>query len=194
MSIGVPSQENYQKGTLSLIFNDIRIFEFHRLLAPIIAARWIVLSKIGGDPIITNDIGYVPYANIVSGQHGIAIPLNQNQVLLIMPTMEKVVFVAEKNGWEPIIEYLVMRPDEQSELNKILTSNAQRFIIGPSENVVEKYISTSERYVYTPPDIEILGFITGDLGVAHEHTWHRLVSYISRYRPDDESDDFSVKF
>jgi tetratricopeptide (TPR) repeat protein len=168
--------------------NGARLFEFQRLLAPVIAAKWIVISITGEGYLITNDLGYAPFANILTGDRGIAIPLGLRHILAISPVTKRTIVNFNKGKWIPAIDYVDIPPDNHLSLN---TTIASSFIFGPDAASINLHLSEKheQSISFEPP---LLGFIPFHLARAYEFTWHRLVSVLRKY-PDDKSfPDFSI--
>src|SRR5438105_4714605 len=55
---------------------DARPFELQRLLAPVTAARWVVMHASGDSPIVTSDMAWAPYSDPMHAELGFAIPLD----------------------------------------------------------------------------------------------------------------------
>lgn len=164
--------------------NGARLLELQRLLGPVAVAKWTVVHVIGQEPLITNDLGYAPYQNEVTGEIGISIPLNPTYTLAISPRTQREILRVQSGKWIPVIEYFHNMPNNHEGLNEALSSIAQRFIFGPDDTTIEKYLSSGSKANF-PPEPEQLGFITDPLARAHEFTWHRLAAAIER-DPDSE--------
>jgi Protein of unknown function (DUF4238) len=65
--------------------NLVRPLEFQRLLAPVMAARWMVLHRTSGEPFVINDLGLTLTGDPSTGDWGWALPLSRSSVLGIMP-------------------------------------------------------------------------------------------------------------
>lgn len=111
--------------------NGARLLELQRLLGPVAVADWTVVRVTGGEPLITNDLGYALFKYRGTSDFGIAIPLNRYFVLNIVPKMEREVVRADSGTWVPIMGYTVNPPTDQENLNQATSSLAQRFIFGP---------------------------------------------------------------
>jgi tetratricopeptide (TPR) repeat protein len=171
--------------------NGARLLEFQRLLAPVITAKWIVIRVNGDGHLITNDLGYAPYANPPTGDRGIAIPLGLRHVLAISPLSERTIVYVDKGKWTPAIDYVDIPPNNHHGLNRAIAGAAQRFIFGPDEASIGFHLSTRPiQSLSIEP--ESLGFIPPHLARAYEFTWHRLVSVLRKNPFDKSSRDFSI--
>jgi tetratricopeptide (TPR) repeat protein len=170
--------------------NYARAFELQRLLGPISVAKWIVAEIEGDELLITNDLGYCRFFNPFFEESGMAIPLGQKHVLMIIPRDEGDILNYVDERWAPIIYYTKLPLDNHLDLIQTLVSTAQRFIFCPSESIVKKYVSSGN---YDPTLIEPseIGFITGRNAVAHEFTWHRLASSVEN-EIFELGDDFPI--
>jgi hypothetical protein len=171
--------------------NNIRLMEYQRLLAPITAAKWIVLNTVGDEPIINNDLGYIPFQYHSSNVFGYAIPLDSRHALAIIPCSSRTLLKFDENEWKPIIDYRILTPKSLSDFNMVIAQNAEKFIFGQSEFILQNYLQ-QRKESKTPPDPGQLGFISGNIGVAFEFTWHRLASFLSKYDSSVQSHDFSI--
>lgn len=168
-----------------------RLLELQRLLGPVTVAKWVVIAISGASRLITNDLGYAPFANPFTREYGIAIPLDLTHILAVIPRTQGNVIVEKSGKWIPIIEYVEEKPDNQEGLNKALSSLAQRFIFGPDDDIVKKFLRRSQLDAGSH-EPEHLGFISDPLARAHEFTWHRLAAALEHQPDDDYSWDFSL--
>jgi len=171
--------------------NGARLFELQRLLAPVIASKWIVIKVNGDRYLITNDLGYAPFVNPHTGDKGIAIPLGLHHILAISPLMARTIAYADGGSWIPVIEYVEEPPNSHLALNNILAFAAQRFIFGPDEESIKRNLSITARAPHVP-EPQFFGFISGSLARAYEFTWHRLVSVLRKHPDNKGSWDFSI--
>lgn len=171
--------------------NQARILELQRLLAPILAARWIVLTAQGEGDIVTNDIGFVAYARANTKDPGISIPLDRRHTLALVPQRLRRVAYARDGAWYPFIEYGFLDPGSHLDLNGILASNAKRFIFGSDEGTIGPLLDRKESLTRVPDPAE-LGFISGNLAVVHEFAWHRLVSALAKPLMSDDPTSFDL--
>lgn len=171
--------------------NGARLLELQRLLGPITVSKWVVIRVRGQEPLITNDLGYAPFMNPNTGDTGIAIPLNLYHVLAVIPRNQGRIVLVKSGKWVPNIEYVDNLSDNHEELNKALSSIAQRYIFGPDDLTVGKWLQSSEVSPFPPEPVEF-GFITDPLARAHEFTWHRLAATLERDPSDDDPWDFRL--
>lgn len=160
--------------------NFARMFELQRLLAPILAARWIVAEAEGAGSLITNDMGYAGFRAPQTGELGLVVPLTQRHVLQIIPCRKRQVAVARGSTWIPVIEYRRLSPGNHIELNPVIAEWARRFIFGPDEGTVCPHVTHADVNDSPIPDPGAFGFIGGHLLRVHEFTWHWLMSAIAK--------------
>lgn len=165
--------------------NQARLLEIQRLLGPVVAAKWIVMTARGGGSLITNDVGFAAFAS-PRREVGLAVPLGHKHVLGIIPRRRGSVVVARDGKWWPLIEYVKLRPDNHRQLNVTLAKGARRFIFGADEPTVADYLSCVDDAPARVPEPYELGFIYGPLAMVHEFTWHRLVGVLAK--PPDHGD------
>ncbi len=171
--------------------NQARILELQRMLAPILAARWIVLTAQGEGDIVTNDIGFVAYARANTKDLGISIPLDRRHALALVPQRIRQVVRARGGEWYPLIEHGLLDPGSHQELNGIIASSARRFIFGSDESAIRSLLDRKKALVRVPEPAE-LGFISGTLAIVHEFAWHRLVSALAKPPMSDEPANFDL--
>lgn len=167
--------------------NFARAMELQRLLSSILTARWVIGRSQGPSPIITNDLGFAGYADVETGETGIAVPLNKRFVVSIVPRRRRAIMTLREGKWMPIIEWRDLAEGSHLRLNETITAWARRFIFGPSEDAIAPHLKDSPR---KPPSILLepggLGFITGYTAMIYEFTWHRLVSYLAKLVSETE--------
>jgi hypothetical protein len=84
---------------------EARVMELQRLLAPVLAARWVVMHASGDTPVITSDVGWAPYGDPVNGEMGFAIPLNPKTILGLVPRRTRFVLAWNGTGWSALIDH-----------------------------------------------------------------------------------------
>lgn len=173
--------------------NTARLMELQRLLAPVLAAKWIVLRKVGKTPLITNDVGYAPFRHMSITDAGFAIPLDKDHILVVIPKRERDIIEVREGDWFPLIEYAELSSNNHFGLNKALVSNAQRFVFGSDEALIRRLLQEESRLSSVVEPAE-LGFIAGTLAMVHEFTWHRLVSTLSKNPGDESAWSFDLDF
>ncbi|HEX3826751.1 MAG TPA: hypothetical protein VHV82_05695 [Sporichthyaceae bacterium] len=57
--------------------NRVHLLELQLLLAPVVAARWVVLHQAGHESFIVNDLGLMPTRDLGTCQDGFAIPIGR---------------------------------------------------------------------------------------------------------------------
>lgn len=169
--------------------NRARLIELQRLLGFVATAKWFVISTSGKEKLITNDLGYSPFANPLSGDIGMAIPLDHNIILAITPSIEDHTILREEaNKWIPIINYVELLDIPQPNydgINDSLAQTANRFIFGSDEKTIQELLNKTTPSLL-PPEPTELGFPGGKFAVAHEFTWHRLIGAI--YKPPSDKE------
>lgn len=155
-----------------------RLVEFQRLLAPVAAAQWNLLSVQGADLLITNDLGYAPFANYQTQEFGIAVPLGLRHILAISPQTCRVLAFSQGGEWLPTINFIDAPPDDHVQLNHVISSFSRRFVFGPDTSTLSLYFS-SARPSRGNPEPGQLGFMDGYLAMMHDMTWHRLITALS---------------
>jgi hypothetical protein len=157
--------------------NYDRIFEFQRLLAPVLSADWIVLKINGNTPLITNDIGYAPFSNPGVGDHGWAIPLGLSHILALVPKQQRIIATFINNKWIPNIHYLNLPKDNHNSFNSILSQYSRRFIFGSDSSIICRYLNGNNNQKI--PEFAQAGFITGIKAMQYELTWFKFLNIVS---------------
>jgi hypothetical protein len=135
MAVGFPLNKLSEQNT-----NYARLLEHKRLLAPILAAHWIVLKTSGKIPLITNDIGYAPFTNPIANDYGWAIPIGKKHIIVIIPDNDRIIAIKKNDVWFPVIDYEELPIGNHIGLNEILALYARRFILGADSTVVKRFL------------------------------------------------------
>lgn len=171
-----------------------RLFEFHRLLASIISAEWIVLEVPSKMKVITNDQGYIPHIDPISRRTGFAIPIDSTHILVIIACNSRVVLTAVENNWWPVIKYNQISPDAVNSFNELMVSYASRFIIGSDEaliNLASHYDWKQLQFGFEPGE---LGFATGWTAVVNDCMWDLLASSTEIPPNDWDENSFCINY
>jgi tetratricopeptide (TPR) repeat protein len=183
---------NAESGLLSRNNTNFgRVFELQRLLGPVAVAKWRVIRTTGAGQLITNDLGYAPFDDPQAREFGIAIPLDPAHILAVIPRDEGQVAVVRSGKWIPDIEYAETLPTNHDGLSRALWATAQRFVFGPDEETVKRWLRESSA-AYVPAEPEQLGFLSRSAARAHEFTWHRLAAALERDPSDTAPWDFPL--
>lgn len=172
--------------------NMARLFENQRLSSSVLGAKWIILKARGNEPLITNDLGYAPFLNPLTQDFGIAIPISLDHILIIAPKLKRRIAIGIGGTWWPIIEYMDLPINNHVGLNQTIAGFSRRFIFGPDNDVINSHLFFEKKVPRIPEPIE-LGFMGGDLAIAHEMTWFRLISAISN-PPSHDGDVIFVDY
>ena len=163
-----------------------RSLEMQRILAPIMAAHWIVSSVAGEGELITNDAGFVGFQAPEVGARGIAIPLGRHHVLQLVPSDSRGIVVARGGLWYPLITHNKLRAGNHTDLNETATKGADRFVYGSNRQDVGRFLSTYPFSGGQSPEPGLFGFVGKELARRNEFSWHWLVSILSK--PVDDRD------
>ena len=88
---------------------------------------------------IVNDCGYCQMKTMPSGEDGIAIPLDRRHILGLIP-QTKEAGSRKKRCLGPVIEHVTLPAGDHIHLNEAAGRNAQRFIFGPDEETIGRYV------------------------------------------------------
>ena len=121
--------------------NGSRILRLQRQLAPVMAARWVVLHNVdpGASPFISNDLGLVGTQNGVTKAVGWAIPLDPQTLLGIFPQKIRAIGRYDSGAWCANIEHLSPPAALLQGMNEMIARTSQEFIFGASKADVEAY-------------------------------------------------------
>jgi hypothetical protein len=171
-----PSGEPFDHANIS------RVMMLQRLLAPICAARWMVLHAPPGKRMITNDRGLSRAVDRNSElPMGWAIPLDPTATLALVPRVRGPVLGASAKGeFVAAIEHYDQRETDASACNYGVAEAARELIVGASVEDVSGFEQLLEQP--DPGDDEIMsgwGQLTSWSRRVHEFEWHRLASVVT---------------
>ncbi|MGK3987371.1 DUF4238 domain-containing protein [Sorangium sp. So ce136] len=172
--------------------NQARLFELQRLLGLVTAARWTILRVPAADEVIVGDVGFAPARSAVTGDLGIAIPLDCRHILLIEPQQTRHILTLADEGWRPVLNFAELAPGEHLAFSRAIAAYARRFVFGSSQEVVERYLSDPSETAPEVPEPWAFGFVTPRIARYHELTWHRLVGFVERARPEPGEEPFKL--
>jgi hypothetical protein len=162
--------------------NMARLFEFQRLLAPVMSARWVVMHTSSDHPVITNELGFT-FSASQNGSKAVVIPIGPDAILAIVPTWPHGRVIMRDRGtgqWRALIEHVMLKPDEQRNFNRALANIAQGFLVGPTAASVKLHQQALDEDL--PLNPEYLGSLWPCYRVLSEHQleWYNMVSAISK--------------
>jgi tetratricopeptide (TPR) repeat protein len=175
--------------------NVSRLIEFQRLLAPVMAARWVVMHVCGDDPVITNELGFTSFRPPDgSSESGIAVPIGTRTILGLIPTWPTHARCILEDGdtgqWRAVIEHVTLSEGDQRNFNAAIANIAQDFLAGPTNDAVECSRAALDSDCALTP-----GFIGGvwplpHIARTHEFEWYRAVTVISKKSSELAQSDF----
>ena len=152
-----------------------RIIEFQRLLAPVMCARWVVLTAEGDEPFITNNLGVMLTQDLGTGDEGYAVPVGSHTVLGVFPRDRRDV-ATFNDGWHAVIEKRLLRANEVAVFNEAMARTATEWVAGASRDVLEHNVGFMP-IAPSPSQMTMERWPTEyKAQVAHATEWHRLVS------------------
>ncbi len=186
-------------GVLSALHPDnakwTRLMELQRLQSSVLGARW-TLHTIAGSNLslqITSDLGWLASQNREDRSLGITVPIDLNHVLTVTPTTApRVVAIGRGGLWRPVIRYATLGDTDQQSLVRSLAFSAQRFVIGPDELTMERYVFRQGE----PPRVPepgMLGFMTSRMARHFEHVRLFLADALST-PPRSDGDVIGVSY
>lgn len=179
--------------------NMARLMAMHRVLSPIMAARWIVAQTNGPDPLITNDIAYVanqfgpPYNSPI----GWSIPLNSTSVLQLIPcpdgrTRDIMFYAGSESKWRAFVEYTQLPLGNHVGLNRSISQSAHEFILGSTYDSVQSQAAERGKGKDTASTISPLMLTSHRMQIVHEFEWYRAVSAVKFSPGDNQISEFEI--
>ena len=157
--------------------NMARVFEMQRLLGPILAGEWFIAKTSGKPPLITSDVGFIPFSYQPLNKSGVAIPLDQQHILVVVARAKGMVIFKRDEVWYPLVCPVDLIDADINGINVSVAKCARRFLYGGETAEIEKYRSDFDTGKLAVMEPALMGFSTGLNGRNHEFTWHRLISY-----------------
>jgi hypothetical protein len=169
-----------------------RVFELQRLLAPVMACRWVVVASPNRE-IVGNDIGWMHATGPEPPTApGVAIALGRHHVLHLISQAARPILYRRDGSWMALVERSQMDAAEADSFNRCVAHNAERLIFGSAEWIVGRY-GAELRKGHPPAEGPISGLrLDPRILVAHEFEWHRLAAALARGMPETET--FPVDF
>lgn len=167
--------------------NSTRLQEFQRLIPTILTAYWLLYSKSGGVPFVSNDLAIAMHRDAALGRRpGWIIPVGPNHALGPFPLPGRELVRWDGHGWNATIERRTIDRSYAPKINNCLAHCSQEFILGGSELEVIRAASYFPDHPPTPETIFERWQASLDVRLAHEYEWHRLVTAVTK--PLDELD------
>jgi hypothetical protein len=116
---------------------DARMFELQRLLAPVLATRWVLMHASPDSPVITSDTGWAPYRDALRGELGLAIPIDSNSVLGLVPARTRPAIYWNGSAWCAVIDHRKLNVGSHASLNPVFAQFAYLQVFGPTRASVE---------------------------------------------------------
>jgi len=134
--------------------SDARIIEFQELLAPVMAADWIVLHAPVGMDLITNDRGYgvVPLTN---GGHAMVIPCSPRTAVALGYRDRRTILRWSDSGWTALLNHYNLSTSECSGIREAVAHRALRDVYGPTELSVGDVVGISSQVAAELPQFMV---------------------------------------
>lgn len=172
--------------------NLARSLELQRLLAPVMAARWLVLHRRGGEPFVINDLGVGAVEDPDTGEWGYALPLSHSSVLAILPKLSRAVAHYCSGSWWAVVEHEPYEdPDGTRTANNYAARAASEFVAAADLVVAERLRSVVASHSAQSEVLERWPFNSWTRR-HHEHEWHRLVGATSNDPAPEAIGDLQV--
>ena len=162
--------------------NAVRPMELRRLLTPVIACRWMVVSRRpSADRLVVSDIGWVPFREPESGEVGAAIPLNADAVLQLVFQREKTVSRWNGTTWVANIERRTLADGAAEAFNFLQADYSIRHVFAATERAARKVAPRLQSEQKRPPlEPGVFAPMSGSPARAHENLWFALASNAGR--------------
>ena len=159
--------------------NFSRILRLQRQLAPVAAARWVVLHNQGDLSLVSNDLGLGLTQNLENGEGGWAIPIDTKTILGIFPRKFREIATYRDGRWYATIEHLYQNSTILSDFNRQIACSATEFIFGPDENSVKplaNYVDGEGPDLPTLMEAAWANIFSREELAAHEADWRTVAS------------------
>jgi len=158
-------------------FNRARLFEFQRLLALVMVSRWVILRADSEDEdCLVSDLAFAPLKVPDHSYPGLAIPLDRQHLLALLPQPTKTLLAKHEGNWVTNVEHVTLSPQAIHAFNRTTAHYAQEFIAGRSSALVESFMSIMGHPRMRLPTLQETFRARHRLLIAHEFEWHRLVT------------------
>jgi hypothetical protein len=171
---------------------DARILELQRLLAPVTAARWVVMHASGDSHVITSDVGWAPYRDAARGELGFAIPLGLKTILGLVPARTRAALRWNGSAWSTLIDHRKLHRGNHVPLNRAIADFARLQVFGPTRESVEVVRDVLASELGGPADPFPFGPLGGVSGPPNEFTWHRLAGALKKTPADSSLREFAL--
>ena len=163
--------------------NYARLIELQRMLAPVMASRWVVMHTSSPEPVITNDLGYGFYTSHDHDDTGFVVPLSQTAALGIIPRTARILAEGTWPGdWFTPIEHHTLPPGTQAGLNRAIAAISQEFIAGPTAASVSS-VARNMQELQEPPRL-FAHALRSTTVRSYETDWGRFL-YALSHQPGD---------
>ncbi|MET9629544.1 DUF4238 domain-containing protein [Lentzea sp. NPDC006480] len=173
--------------------NNARLMRLQRLLAPVMAARWLVLQATSrASALITNDLGYIPMKRLDTGQIGYAIPVASDVILCIVVNRGRNIASLDEDGqWRAVVEYESVSPRECEAFNHTVAAVAQNAVYGPTMASVLKVQGALESGPVQFNELFHAEF--GSMTIReYDEDWHGFISAIELPSSDPALHEFQI--
>ena len=145
-----------------------RWMEMARIIAPLMAAEWVIGKNATDTPFITNDRGMTWSIDSKRDRVGLLIPLTPTTVLWVMPCGERIIGLRNEDGWQAGFGVRDVDSGEVAEINEAIARAAVRWVAGGSpDDVASLEVAGSDSSI---PIFDSSWPNRGPLG-AHDQDW-----------------------
>lgn len=160
--------------------NQARLLEMQRLLAPVMAARWVLVKFAANTSVVTNELGLALTGTLGSDKvQGWVVPLNSKAVLGILPTPGRRILVRRAGRWRSVIETVHLTRGGEAGLNESMAHAAREFVLGPTQSsVAELAPILSHKSPLSDSELMQRWPFSHRMLVVHDLEWFRIVSAV----------------
>lgn len=149
-----------------------RAIEYHKLLAPVMAARWVVMHFSHRSSLINNDLGFSRTLDSVTGEVGWAFPFDDRTLVGIFPRSGRAVATWRGDGWYANIQHVDGSDHDATALNEKLAASSTEFIFGSTSSIVG--LNSAAMTQSGTTDQMYRWPFTGSVVSRAEHAWHQI--------------------
>ncbi len=132
-----PTYLGYLPDSMNVAIQLSRMTEMTRVLAPLMAADWSLLTAPSDSAFIVSDLGYVPVFDAKVNRWGLLVPITATAALLISASPERYIAMEGDSGWVTPLPRREMSTAEVDSTNKDMARLAQRWVAGGSSTQID---------------------------------------------------------
>lgn len=166
------------KGSEHIQPNGARSIELQRLMAPVTAARWVVLHNGSSQAILNSDLGAVFMGDSETREVGWGIPIDSQTILGVLPKDRRAIGRLRDDRWEAVIEHKWGANLNVVDLNDRIASSATEFVFGRDGTEIDARVGHLGQRTQSADTFLPWPYSSTDLR-QFELEWHRISSIIT---------------